>query len=165
MEINYLDYSGKTIEQLSRGGAFLTVKGKNRTNTMTIGWGFVGYMWNKPVFIVAVRYSRFTYDLLKETDEFSVSVPFDGSLKKELAFCGSKSGRNYDKFDECGLTLKDGEKIKTPYIKECNVHYECKIIYKQTLEPELIKNESISEKYSNNDYHALYYGEIVSCHN
>jgi flavin reductase (DIM6/NTAB) family NADH-FMN oxidoreductase RutF len=165
MEINKFEFSGKVMEQLSQGGAFLTVKGDKRINTMTIGWGFIGYMWGKPVFIVAVRYSRFTYELMREANEFSVSIPFDGNLKKELTFCGSKSGRNYDKFKECGLTLQQGEKIQTPYIKECNIHFECKTIYRQTLEAELISHPDIAAKYKDHDYHAMYYGELISCHN
>ena len=164
MEISYLDFSNKAMEQISGTGAFLTVKGKKRTNTMTIGWGFIGYMWRKPIFIVAVRHSRFTYELLKESDEFTVSVPLSSTMKKELAFCGSKSGKNYDKFSECGLTPVTGDKISTPYIKECDLHYECKIVYRQTLEAELIRDETVKENYQNNDYHVMIYGEIISCH-
>ncbi|MDP3386233.1 MAG: flavin reductase family protein [Eubacteriales bacterium] len=164
MEINYLDFSNKAMEQISGSGAFLTVKGKKRINTMTIGWGFIGYMWRKPIFIAAVRYSRFTYELLKETDEFTVSIPLSSGMKKELAFCGVKSGKNYDKFSECRLTPITGEKVNTPYIKECDLHYECKIVYRQTLEAELIRDETVKENYSNNDYHVMIYGEIVSCH-
>ncbi|MBV1756851.1 MAG: flavin reductase family protein [Dethiosulfatibacter sp.] len=164
MEINYLDFSNKAMEQISGPGAFLTVKGKKRINTMTIGWGFIGYMWRKPIFIAAVRYSRYTYELLKETDEFTVSIPLSSEMKKELAFCGSKSGKNYDKFSECRLTPITGEKVSTPYIKECDLHYECKIVYRQTLEAELIRNEAVKENYTNNDYHVMIYGEIVSCH-
>lgn len=164
MELNYLDFSSKAIEQFSKGGAFFTVKGEKRVNTMTIGWGFIGKMWNKPMFIAAVRYSRFTYKLLKETDEFTVSFPLHGQLQKELAFCGKKSGRNYDKFEECMIELEEGDVLDTPVIKDCNLHYECKVAYRQTLEPELIKEDFIEEKYENNDYHVMIYGEIVSCH-
>lgn len=164
MELNYLDFSSKAIEQFSKGGAFLTVKGEKRVNTMTIGWGFIGKMWNKPVFIAAVRYSRFTYKLLKETEEFTVSFPLNGQLAKELVFCGKKSGRNYDKFEECMIELADGDVVDTPLIKDCDLHYECKIVYRQTLEPELIKERYIQEKYEDNDYHVMIYGEIVSCH-
>ncbi len=62
------------------------------------------------------------------------------------------------------IELEDGDIVDTPVIKDCNLHYECKIVYRQTLEPELIKEEFIKEKYENNDYHIMVYGEIVSCH-
>ena len=44
-------------EMLMKGRALLTVGGET-PNTMTIGWGFIGYSWNKPVFCVVVRKQR-----------------------------------------------------------------------------------------------------------
>ena len=46
-------------------GAFLTVKSGDRVNTMTIGWGTIGFMWGKPIMTVMVRYSRHTHQLIK----------------------------------------------------------------------------------------------------
>ena len=63
MEVKYNEYLDQVMEQLSGEGIFLTVKNNKKANTMTIGWGFIGIMWNKPVFIAAVRYSRHTYEI------------------------------------------------------------------------------------------------------
>jgi hypothetical protein len=38
-----------------------------------------------------------------------------GELKNELAFCGTKSGRDCDKARACGLTLKDREPGEAPH--------------------------------------------------
>ena len=84
-------------DQLGQG-AFLTVRNGDVINTMTIGWGSIGIMWGKPVLMVPVRYSRVTYELLQTADEFTVMVPTNGTMKKELAFAGSKSCREVDKF-------------------------------------------------------------------
>ena len=165
MDIKYNKFLDKVTEQLSGDGAFLIVKNLKEKNLMTIGWGFVGIMWNKPVFIVAVRYSRHTYDILEDTDEFTVSLPLNGQLKKELIKCGSKSGRYIDKFKEFNIKTKPGEKTKTPAVEKCDLNYECKILYRQSLNSELTKNETVKSKYIDHDYHVMIYGEILSCHN
>ncbi len=54
-KVNYNEYSKEALEQLKKG-AFLTVKNDNRVNTMTIGWGNIGIIWNKPIFMVLVRH-------------------------------------------------------------------------------------------------------------
>lgn len=158
--IKFNEYSSEGLEQL-RKGAFLTLKDGDEVNTMTIGWGSISVIWNKPIFMVAVRYSRHTYDLIEKAKEFTVSIPLANDLKKELAYCGSKSGRNVNKFQECNLTLLDGQKILTPVIEECELHYECKVVYQQAMEPATLEEELKNRFYSNNDYHVLYFGEIV----
>lgn len=118
------------LEQIPKG-AFLTVKDGSRVNTMTIGWGTIGRMWNKPVFMVMVRYSRFTYEIIEKSSAFTVSVPLNGKFKEALAVCGSKSGRDVDKFKECGLKAVPGEKVDVPVIEGCDIHVECRILYKR----------------------------------
>ncbi|WP_058486646.1 flavin reductase family protein [Defluviitalea phaphyphila] len=160
-DINYDEYAKEVNQQLPKG-AFLTVKNKEKSNTMTIGWGSIGLIWGKPIFIAMVRYSRHTYDLIKESKEFTISVPLKGQLKKELGFCGSKSGRDMDKFKECGLTPIKGKVLETPIIDGCDLYYECKVVYNQAIDPSLL-DKNIDEKwYSNHDYHVIYYGEILA---
>jgi flavin reductase (DIM6/NTAB) family NADH-FMN oxidoreductase RutF len=162
-EIDCFQLSEQIIEQLKKG-AFLTVRDKNENlNTMTIGWGSLGYMWFKPVFIAMVRFSRYTYKLMENSDEFTVSFPLKGQLKKELEICGTKSGRDIDKFKECNLALQNSQKIKTPVIADCDLNLECKIFYKQTLDPMFISEELEKVYGPGKDYHTLYYGEILSC--
>src|SRR6056297_3293056 len=91
-------------------GAFLTVKDGKKLNTMTIGWGSIGFIWGRPMFTVLVRHSRYTHNLIENTDQFTVSVPLNGQLKKETDYCGSHSGRDVDKFKELGLELIEGKK-------------------------------------------------------
>lgn len=160
-DIAYNEMSKEMLDQLQKG-AFLTVKGEDELNTMTIGWGTIGFIWNKPIFTALVRYSRYTYELLEKTDEFTVSVPISKDMKKELAICGTKSKREIDKFKECNLTAEKGKVLDTPIIGECDLHYECKVVYKQAMEPGMLDKNIRDAKYSNNDFHVLYYGEIVA---
>ncbi|NLW55767.1 MAG: flavin reductase family protein [Firmicutes bacterium] len=161
-DVAYNEYSGEVLDQLADGGAFLTVKVGDKINTMAIGWGSIGYMWGKPVLTIMVRYSRHTYDLLEKAGEFTVSLPKTDQLKKELLFCGRNSGREVDKFKECSLTLLEGKKVATPVIKECTLHFECKTIYRQVMEPGLLDPEIQEDCYKNHDYHRFYIGEIIA---
>jgi flavin reductase (DIM6/NTAB) family NADH-FMN oxidoreductase RutF len=159
-EIAYQQQTGKVLEQLAKG-AFLTTADGTRYNTMTIGWGSIGYLWGKPVFTVMVRHSRYSYELLEKHGEFTVSFPFD-ELKTAIALCGSKSGRDIDKFAAAKLTAQPGKKVQVPIIAECSRHYECKVIYKQDMLPDALDSAENSKWYGDNDYHTLYFGEIVA---
>lgn len=159
-KINYNELSKEMLKQLEKG-AFLTVKNNDKVNAMTIGWGSIGYIWNRPIFTVLVRYSRFTYELLEKTNEFTVSVPTKSNLSKALGICGTQSGRDLDKIKAADLTLQESLSLETPIIKECDLHFECKIVHKQSMEPGLLDEGIKTDKYSDNDYHVIYYGEIV----
>lgn len=162
-DVKYNDYLKEMLEQLPKG-AFLTVKDGESLNTMTIGWGTVGFIWQKPIFVVMVRKSRYTYQLLENAKEFTVSIPINKDLKKELAFCGTKSGREIDKFKEGNLTPEPGKVVNTPIIGECDLHYECKVVYQQSMEPALVAEPIKKLSYPKGDYHVMYYGEIVACY-
>lgn len=159
-DIKYNELSDKMLEQLQKG-AFITTRVKGKVNTMTIAWGGINFVWHTPVFVAYVRYTRDTYEMLKNTDEFTISVPLSKDMKKELAFCGTKSGRDYDKIKECNLKLQPGRRINTPVLADCDLNYECKIIYKQAMEPNNLKPELLNKYYSNNNFHVIFYGEIV----
>lgn len=152
------------LKNLQNKGAFLTVKSNDKVNTMTIGWGQIGYQWKRPVFMVMVRKSRYTYELMENATEFTVSIPTDDKMKEALKICGTKSGRELDKIKECNLSLKESNKIETPIISDCKLQYECKIVYKQEMNNEFLDKEIDENMYSNGDYHVLYYGEILDCY-
>jgi len=161
MKINITEHLEKGMECLQTEGAFLTVKSGEKINTMTIGWGNVGYVWNRPIFTVMVRKSRYTHELIENCDNFTISIPLSKKLKNALMVCGSKSGRDFNKFKECNLTLENSKKVDTPIIGECELHYECKIVYKQEMNSALLSKNIVESSYKDGDYHTLYYGEIV----
>lgn len=155
---NNLD--GLALKLLPKG-AFLTVSDGKLLNTMTIGWACFGTIWAKPVVMIMVRKSRYTYELLERSSEFTISFPAENKLKQELAFCGTKTGRELDKFKECRLTPLPGRKLDTPIIGEAELHYECKVIYKQELDNTVLTSEIDKVWYSDKDYHTMYFGEIL----
>ena len=158
----YLAQTDKLMKRIQQG-AFLTVKADTIVNTMTIGWATIGYIWQKPVFTVAVRDSRYTFTLLEKTDNFTVTVPAGNEYDKAVTFCGTKSGRDFDKFKQCDMLQKQAQCVESPIIDIPGVHYECKIIYKSAMDNAFL-DDSLEKLYPKKDYHTLYFGEILACY-
>ncbi len=164
IEIPFIKYSEKTMEIMQNPGLLLVSVGKNgQPNVMAIGWGLIGVIWRKPVFIVAVRPSRYTYKLIEETGDFTVNVP-SKDMSDVVEYCGTVSGRDHDKFKEKNLKAVPSKHVKSPIIDQCPINYECKVIYKTKLEPASIPEDVKSLFYPGNDYHTLYFGEILIVH-
>ena len=159
---NYGEFSQKTLEQLSGKGVFLTVKKGDKVNTMTIGWGSLSQYWGQEVFIAPIRHSRYTFELLKDNDEFTVSIPLNGQFDDALKICGSKSGRDGNKIELASLSLKASKEIATPVIDGCDIYYECKILSYTDLKKEALDKETQEKWYANNDMHRLYFAKIVA---
>lgn len=163
-KIDALAYSNEIAQSLKKG-AFLTTKYGSKVNSMVIGWGHIGRVWSRPVFIAYVRKSRFTRELLDSNPEFTVNVPIHGFDKKAFDICGSMSGRDMDKIAEAGLTLVEPEEISVPAIKEYPLTLECRVIYRQEEDtsklPEIIQKQYYDIE---NDEHIAYYGEIAAAY-
>ena len=98
-----------------------------------------------------VRNSRHTFSIIEHASEFTVSVP-STDMSKALEFCGTKYGKKHDKFKECGLEIFPGEKVHTPIVNIPGLHFECKIVYKNSINPDFLI-ESYKHLYPNKDYH------------
>ena len=151
----------KTMKKL-KNGAFLSVRSGTKVNTMTIGWGYIGIMWNKPYFMVLVRPQRYTNELLEDAEDFTISIPFGSEMNKELGVCGTKSGRDIDKSEI--VEFIPSEITKSPVIKGCDMYYECKIRFKQLMNREEFPEDVKSANYPQKDYHYMYFGEIIECY-
>jgi len=150
---------GTAMRHLSDKGAFLTVSDGERTNTMTIAWGYVGFMWGVPCFMTMVRPQRYTREIIDKADSFTVSVPF-GTLLDELETCGTKTGKRIDKSKV--VNFKSAKSVVSPIVAGCDYHLECKIIYRDVLHGEGIP-PNFAQLYQD-DFHKLYYGEIVKAY-
>lgn len=161
------EITGKTLP-----GILLTTKAGNKVNSMAIGWGHIGVLWNMPVYICFVRKSRFTYEMLEANPEFTVNTHTGERLRPDiLKICGSTSGRDHDKVSELGLTLVEPEVVSVPAILEAPITLECKILMSQLMDFSAIPKEVQERFYPGNDgssarpgcdTHVMYFGKIVS---
>ena len=162
--VDYATCAEQTIQALKESRVLLVAKGKQGPpNAMAIGWGQTGFIWRRATFSVLVRHSRYTYDLIEESGEFTVSI-MPPNLKEVVQYCGQCSGRDHDKFKEKGLIAIPAANIKTPLIKEAVIQYECKVIYNHDLNPPALAAAVISDYYATGDFHRLYIGEILACY-
>ncbi len=96
------------------------------------------------MYAIAVQDINYSYQLFKGCKEYVISVPGE-KLYKETLFCGTKSGRDVDKFSETKLTALPSQKIKTAGIKECIANMEC-----------------IKKNFIETGDHAIVIGEVVN---
>lgn len=161
--INAFDHAETILKVLAKG-AFLTTAAGGRHNTMTIGWGALGNIWGKPVFTVMVRHSRYTHELIEAHNEFTVSFPLTAAFSKALGLCGSKSGRDMDKFAAAEITPAEGQTVKVPVIKGAGLHLECRIVEKREMTPENFDKALADRWYADKDWHTYYTGEITAAY-
>ncbi len=161
--MKYSENFGKLCGALEGNGAFLVVENKKgRVNVMTIGWAQAGFIWGEPVLTVLVRHSRYTHLLLQGAGHFSVCVPRTGELSAELAFCGSKTGRDYDKVRACGLKLKDGAAQGLKYLDGCGLVYQCELRGTVQLKRETLGRDELEKYYPGaEEPHTMFFGKIL----
>ena len=161
-DLNYMTIAEDAISKIKKG-AFLTVKAAEALNTMTIGWATLGFIWQKPIMMVAVRPTRHTFSIIEKAQDFTVTIP-SADMSKAIAFCGTKSGRDVDKFKMCNLEIANSRNVISPIIKVSGIHYECKIVYKSAMNEAHLDKSYDNALYPQKDYHTLYFGEIVACY-
>jgi len=172
-EIQVLDYAKEITSALNKG-VLLTTKNGNKINMMTIGWGTLGTIWNRPIFTIYVREGRFTREQLDASGEFTVNIPYGTFDHKIIGYCGSRTGRAINKAQDLQLTLVDSDLVQAPGIKELPLTLECKILYRQPFDPNAIPEDIRKTCYppdvestnpmANKDYHVAYFGQVVKAY-
>lgn len=103
---------------------------EGKPNIITIAWtGIINS--DPPMVYISVRKNRYSYELIKETNQFVINLVTE-KLLTPTDFCGVRSGRDIDKFDGLGLTAEKSLMIDAPGIAESPVSLEC--IVKQVIE-------------------------------
>ena len=116
-----------------------------RPNLITLAWA--GIACSKPPTIsIAIRPSRYSFDIISQTREFVVVVP-DEKMIEAVDYCGTRSGRDVDKFEKTGLTPVPATQVAAPLVDQAPVCLECRV--SQILDL---------------GAHHLFLGEIVAVH-
>lgn len=163
IECGLEDVLAELHDNLSPGILLASIGRDGEKNLMTIGWGLAGILFRKPVYMVAVRRSRHTYKLLNDTGVFIINVPGEG-MGDVIDFCGTKSGRDYDKFEALNLTDKRGKIVEAPIVEECMIHLECRVVATTDVTEEGTSKDVLDSVYPARNYHRLYYGEILKAY-
>ena len=95
-------------------------------NIVTVAWAGT-VCTNPPMLSISLRPERHSYGLIRESGEFVVNL-VTRRLARACDWCGVRSGRDYDKWAECGLTPAPAAKLElAPAIAESPVSIECRV--------------------------------------
>ena len=146
--------------------AILTAGNRVSHNSCIIGYGTLGVLWNKPVFVVYVKPDRYTYQFMQWTTFFTVSF-IKKSLFKRFEVYGEQSGKYVNKeeesgshmifFDNGGITFREAEEV-----------YVCRMLAKSNIDekdlaPDIIQIYKTSAELfkQSEEPHSIFIGEII----
>ena len=120
--------------------------GKGEENNL-ITLAYVGKVcFNPPIISISIQPKRYSYKLIEKFGEFVINYPTIDQLK-EVDYCGTRSGRDVNKWEILNLTKERASIVQVPMIKEFPWNMECRVIKR-------IKLGS----------HVCYFGEVVATH-
>ena len=133
------------------------LEGGRDYNTMTASWGGMGILWGGPVAFVFIRPQRHTYGFTEENARMTLSF-FGGEYRAALNFCGSKSGRDYDKAKECGLTpVSDSDAHgRAVWFDEAKLVFKVRKLYAEPLKADAFLDPDARAVYPRDDFHKVY---------
>jgi flavin reductase (DIM6/NTAB) family NADH-FMN oxidoreductase RutF len=125
--------------------AVISVGTGDKANLITLA--YVGKVcMTPPIIAIGIRESRFSFHLLEEHEEFVINYPSKDQIR-ETDYCGTRSGKNVNKWKELNLTQEKASIVEVPMIAEFPWNMECKVINKLNL-----------------GSHTCFFGEVVAIH-
>ncbi len=95
-------------------------------NMLTVAW--VGTICTNPAMCyISVRPERHSYDIIKRTKSFVINLTNE-DMARATDWCGVRSGKDYNKFQEMRLTPQKAQKVAAPIILESPLSIECEVI-------------------------------------
>ena len=122
-----------------------TISATGKPNIITLGWA-MPTSGSPPMCAVSIGLTRYSHVLLGEVPEFVLTFPAE-DMEEGMLFCGTKSGREVDKFQEAGLTALPAAVVRPPLIGEAVTNMECRL----------------AGTHRTGD-HTIFVGEIVAAH-
>ncbi len=103
-----------------------------KPNIITVAWAGT-VCTNPPMVSISVRPERYSHNIIEETGEFVINL-VGRELVHACDWCGVRSGRDYDKFMECGLDAGKAQELSfAPLIVQSPVNIECRVAQKISL--------------------------------
>ena len=94
-------------------------------NLFTAAW--VGTICSDPAMCyVSIRPERLSHGIVERNMAFTLNLT-NRDLARATDWCGVRSGRDFDKWREMGLTPVKSETVAAPYIEEAPVSIECRV--------------------------------------
>lgn len=94
-------------------------------NLITVAWAGT-VCTNPPMVAIAVRPERHSYDIIRREMQFTINLT-TAEMARATDWCGVRSGRDYDKWKETGLTPVPGVTNTCFYVAESPMAIECRV--------------------------------------
>lgn len=150
---------------VSKDFSVLTAGNPSHFNSMVAGWGGWGILFSKPAVFSFLRSNRYTLELMRKEQRYTMTF-FDDEFKEDILKFGMSSGRDSDeKMKNTKLTSVQTPDGNMAY-KEAKLIIECKLIEVTTVSPNDFYTAEgrkfIEDAYAEtNDYHKMVFGEIT----
>jgi flavin reductase (DIM6/NTAB) family NADH-FMN oxidoreductase RutF len=135
----------KTTTPIVSPAAVISTGDWNEANLITLAW-VARVVSEPPVMSVSIRPSRHSFTLIEKGGEYVINIPSATNIR-EVDFCGTRTGKKFNKWNELNLTKEKGLFVKVPLIKEFPINIECKVI-------KTVKHGT----------HSIYLGEVLAVH-
>jgi flavin reductase (DIM6/NTAB) family NADH-FMN oxidoreductase RutF len=104
----------------------VTLDKRERPNIIGLSW-WMFTSWDPLMIAISVGHQRYSHECLEHHKEFVLCFPSEGQ-EKDAWLCGTKSGKDVDKFQETNFKPIHSKTVKPPTIDSVTVAYECKIV-------------------------------------
>lgn len=146
------------MNNIDSAGIFVTC-GREHPNVMITHNGMLGKMWGRDVFVLPVKSTKYSYQIITQTKSFALNVPLR-DMRDEIARCDILSGFKCNKFEELGLHVKRARSIDAYVLGTHYIIAECKLI--AMIPPDAISQQT--EGLTADRAHTLFVGEIADCY-
>ena len=130
-------------------------------NTLTLGWGATGTLWGRPVAIVYIRETRFSYRFFEGSDIFTLSWYPKQNMQAVLKIFGGTSGRSTDKEKRSGFTPVETPDGGVTYLEAERV-LVCRKLMRQPVPQEFVPKNRQGKLNQDGRIHIQYTGEVLS---
>lgn len=94
-------------------------------NLITVAWtGTI--CTDPPMCYISLRPERLSHEIVSRSGEFVINLT-TAKIARATDWCGVKSGRDFDKFKETGLSKAPAQVVNVPLVAESPVNIECKV--------------------------------------
>ena len=142
----------------------VTLDKRERPNIIGLSW-WMFTSWNPLMIAISVGHKRYSHECLQHHREFVLCFPSEEQAK-DAWLCGTKSGRDVDKFKETGFVPMHSSEVKPPIIKGVTVAYECRVTDHVVTGDHTVFIADVVAKYGDHDrakhLYSIHYRKLLS---
>ncbi|MBL7050525.1 MAG: flavin reductase family protein [Nitrospira sp.] len=142
----------------------VTLDARDRPNIMGLSW-WTFTSWDPLMIGVSVSTERYTHECLQHAKEFTLCFPSEQQAK-DAWMCGTKSGRDVDKFKVSEFMPVHSTRVRPPMLEGATIAYECRVINEVQTGDHILYIAEVEAIHGNPDKHShlytIHYTKLIS---